>query len=325
MIDLWKRKNIPSERIQINTERFAPARIRFDTSRTVIHGTHDYQCDLMQISQFSRYTDGYKYVLVLINAYTKYVRLYPLKNKSKESLYHAFRQLVKTIPSNRRIRYLQSDKGTEFFNWLMDDFYKKHAIVHYNTHSFLKASIVERVIRTLRNMINLNMQVTGDKNWVNYLDSVAQTYNNKKHRIIGVTPQEAEISGVTPDISKRIENIGNRLHKIPMEKYKVGDIVRISKQKRLFEKETTTSNWTNEQFKIIKINSKEYPVRYYLVDYLNDPVRGYFTQYEISKVKYPGVYLIDKVIKCEKNKCLVKYLGFDDSHNTWVDKKEVLM
>lgn len=324
MIDLWRKKNIPKERIEINRERFAPFRRKFDTARTVVHGTHDYQCDLMEISQYANFNRKYKYVLVLINAYTKYLRVYPLKNKDMDTVHHAFTELMKDISPNRRMRYLQSDKGKEFINKKMKDFYKTRGIIHYCTDSEIKAAMAERVIRTLRNMINLNIRVTGEKNWIDSLNDIVKTYNNKKHRTIGVTPREAEIWGVTPDITKRIEKIGNRLRKVPKVKYEIGDVVRISKYKRLFEKETTDSNWSNEQYKIVKINSNEYPTKYYLSTYFGEPLTGYYTQHEIRKVKYPGVYLIEKVIKCVKNKCLVKYLGFDSSHNAWLNKKDVI-
>ncbi|XP_057329892.1 uncharacterized protein LOC130670500 [Microplitis mediator] len=104
-------------------------------------------------------------------------------------------------------------------------------------------------------------------------------------------------------------------------KFKVGDKVRISKYKHVFEK-GYTPNWNTEIF-TIKTVQKTNPTTYKLVDYQDKPIEGGFHAEELSKVKYPDVYLVEKIIKKRGNKLNVKWLGFDSSHNSWIEKSDL--
>ncbi|XP_044019531.1 uncharacterized protein LOC122859913 [Aphidius gifuensis] len=79
-------------------------------------------------------------------------------------------------------------------------------------------------------------------------------------------------------------------------------------------------NWTNEIFTIIKIN-KTSPVTYKLKDYQGNPIQGSFYTEKLQKVRHSDIYLIEKVLKRQGNKMYVKYLGFDSSHNQWIDNQ----
>ncbi|XP_044019464.1 uncharacterized protein LOC122859846 [Aphidius gifuensis] len=79
-------------------------------------------------------------------------------------------------------------------------------------------------------------------------------------------------------------------------------------------------NWTNEIFTIIKIN-KTSPVTYKLKDYQGNSIQGSFYTEELQKVRHSDIYLIEKVLKRRGNKMYVKYLGFDNSHNQWIDNQ----
>jgi len=52
-------------------------------------------------------------------------------------------------------------------------------------------------------------------------------------------------------------------------------------------------------------------------------LKGSFYKQELSKTQYPNDYLIEKIIKRNKNRCFVKYLGFDNSHNQWIDSDNI--
>ncbi|XP_044588800.1 uncharacterized protein LOC123267981 [Cotesia glomerata] len=105
------------------------------------------------------------------------------------------------------------------------------------------------------------------------------------------------------------------------KKFKVGDKVRITKYKHIFEK-GYTPNWTTKIFTITQVKNTN-PTTYKLIDYQNQPIEGGFYEEELSKVKYPDVYLIEKVIREHGNKLYVKWLGFDSKHNSWINKKDL--
>ena len=66
-----------------------------------------------------------------------------------------------------------------------------------------------------------------------------------------------------------------------------------------------------------------YPVPYRIKGYQNNVIKGGFYEQELFKVKYPDLYLIEKVIKRRKNQVYVNYLGFANRHNDWIDKKMI--
>ena len=93
----------------------------------------------------------------------------------------------------------------------------------------------------------------------------------------------------------------NRTRKI---KFKVGEKVRISKNKHIFEK-GYTPNWTTEIFTISEVKNTD-PVTYKLVDYQDHPIEGGFYQEDLTKVKYPDAYLVEKIVRKRGNKVFVK-------------------
>ena len=110
----------------------------------------------------------------------------------------------------------------------------------------------------------------------------------------------------------------NNLKIFKPSKIRVGDYVRISKYKNIFEK-GYTPNWTTEIFKIKSIQITN-PITYLLEDYQGDPVIGGFYEHEVMKSHFPNTYLIEKVIKTKGQQVYVKWLGFSNLHNSWINK-----
>lgn len=110
------------------------------------------------------------------------------------------------------------------------------------------------------------------------------------------------------------------IHVNNTNKFKINDYVRISKYKSLFEK-GYTPNWSTELFRIARISPTE-PVTYRLIDLNDNEIKGSFYEYELQQTKLTDVYLVEKVIRRKGNKLLVKWLGFDNSHSSWIDAKD---
>ncbi|XP_024943870.1 uncharacterized protein LOC112494811 [Cephus cinctus] len=106
-----------------------------------------------------------------------------------------------------------------------------------------------------------------------------------------------------------------------LAKFKVGDKVRISKFKHIFEK-GYTPNWTTEIFTISQVENTHL-VTYKLKDYQDHPIEGGFYEQELTRVKYPDIYLVEKVLRKRGNRLFVKWLGFDESHNTWINRSDL--
>jgi hypothetical protein len=128
---------------------------------------------------------------------------------------------------------------------------------------------------------------------------------------------------VTPTIAdKLLTTVYNRIKIAAPARFKVGDSVRVSKFKTIFEK-GYTPNWTAEVFKIVKVQ-KTNPVTYLLEDSRGNSVSGGFYEYELHRVVNPDVYLVEKVLRKRRNEVYVKWLGLDNSHNSWICNDNIL-
>ena len=104
-------------------------------------------------------------------------------------------------------------------------------------------------------------------------------------------------------------------------KYRVGDYVCISKAKQHFAK-GYMANWTEELFTIVDVHRSDPPV-YRLVDWHGDRLDDTFYEPELQKVIVPAckTYRIESELSRRNNgrEVLVKWLGYPESFNSWID------
>ena len=269
-----------------------------------------WQADLADYSKYSRDNKGYKYILAVIDAFTKFAYVEPLKTKEGVEVCAAFEKILKraTPPKN-----LHVDQGTEFYNKHFKTLMKRYDINMYSTYSHLKASIVERFLRTFKGSIEKNFHMQGTWNYVKFLQNLVNKYNNTWHRTIRTAPKNVN--------EKNEKFLLRTVYKIKRDekeaKFNPGDVVRISKFKSLFEK-GYTANWSTELFTIASRNENTNPITYNLVDGHGERILGVFYAEELQKARHPEVFLIEKVMKRKGNKEFVKWLGFDKSYNSWI-------
>ena len=115
----------------------------------------------------------------------------------------------------------------------------------------------------------------------------------------------------------------NKTSKNP--KFRIGDLVRISLKRRpIFDKSSSNTKWTEELFKIHSIN-KSNVITYKIKDLNDEIIEGIFYERELQKTKNASqVYIIEKIIRKNKNKYLVKWRGYSNDFNTWVDKDDII-
>lgn len=298
-------------------ELHRPARRTFRRRKVIVKGYNDlYQADLVEMLPYSKFNRGYRYILVVINTFSKYVWALPVKSKTGKDVTAAMKQILARNPPKN----LQTDMGREFFNKDFQDLMRQLSINHYSTFSNMKASIVERVNRTLKNKMWKQFSMQGNYKWLDILPQIVTEYNNTKHSVIGLKPAEVTKKNekqLLTQVFRQIKVIDPRL-----PKFKVGDFVRISKYRELFSK-GYTPNWSNEIFVVKKVNQTN-PITYILKDQNNQDIQGGFYKEELQKVQHPNIYLIEKVLRRKGNKVYVKWLGLDKTHNSWISKNDVL-
>ncbi|XP_018338825.1 PREDICTED: uncharacterized protein LOC108746507 [Trachymyrmex septentrionalis] len=126
---------------------------------------------------------------------------------------------------------------------------------------------------------------------------------------------------ITPAIADRLlAMIYNRVKIVVLVRYKVSDSVCVSKFKTIFDK-GYTPNWSMKVFKIIKVPQMN-PITYLLEDSRREPITGGF--YEYNCIANPDVHLVEKMLHKRRNEVYMKWLEFDNSHNSWIHKDNML-
>ena len=269
--------------------------------------------DLVDMSVYVRYNNGYKYLLTIIDIFSKYAWTVPTKTKSGKDMTDAMNSVFK---EGRVPRKLHVDQGKESYNIEFKALMQRYDITVYSTFSNLKASICERFNRTLKGKMWKQFSLRGTYKWTDIVNDLLFDYNNTMHRTIRMKPKDVTARNET----SLLRNVYgrprvNRTRKI---KFKIGEKVRISKSKHIYEK-GYTPNWTTEIFVISEVKNT-HPVTYKLVDYQDHPIEGNFYQEELIKVQYSDAYLVELIVLKRGNKVFVKWLGFDNSHNSWINE-----
>ena len=183
-------------------------------------------------------------------------------------------------------------------------FFEDHNIEIYYTHSNLKAVIIERFNRSLRELMMKSFVKSNTTVWHNILPELIKTYNNRYHITIKMKPIDVNKSN-EKHIKDTVYNY-NMMNKKP--KYMINDLVRISlKRRQLFDKPSGNIKWSEELFKIYKIN-KSNVITYQLKDMNDEIIKGIFHEKELQLSKNTsGEYVIEKILKGNnKNICKVE-------------------
>ena len=146
--------------------------------------------------------------------------------------------------------------------------------------------------------------------YIDKLDDIVNEYNNTYHRTIKMKPIDVE-NNTYINFNKEVNN------KDP--KFKVSDYVRISKYKNIFAK-GYIPNWSKEVFSKIK---NTIPGTYIINDLNGEEIIGPFYKKELQKTNQKE-FRIEKAIKRKGDKLYAKWKGYDNSFNSWINKKDLV-
>ena len=132
-----------------------------------------------------------------------------------------------------------------------------------------------------------------------------------------------EVNKSNENFIKQFSYTYNKTNKNP--KYKINDLVRVSLKRRdIFDKPTVNIKWSEKLFKIYDINISDV-IRYKLKDMNNEIIEGSFYEKELQIAKnITGEYIIAKIIKTKNNRIYVKWSGYNNSFNSWIDKNNMI-
>ena len=161
----------------------------------------------------------------VIDIYRKYPWVIPLKDKKGITNTNAFQKILDN--SNRKKSKIWADKGSEFYNSSMKSWLEKNDIEKYSTLNEGKSVIAERFITTLKIEIYKYMTSLSKSKYVDKLDDIVNKYNNTYHSTFKMKPADAKSN---THINSR-KDLNDKYHK-----FKIRDIVMISKYKNIFAK-----------------------------------------------------------------------------------------
>lgn len=295
------------------------ARRNFTRRRTIMMGIEDtLQADLVEMIPYATRNKSMKYILTVINIFSKKAFARALKNKTGPEVTKAMESILDSM--RHPIHNLHVDNGKEFYNASMKSMLRERNINMYSTFTTKKAAIVERFNRTLKSKMWKQFSYRHSYKWIDILQELVDDYNNTKHRTIKMRPNEVNKENERY-LLRTVYNSDTIWSQKKRTKFKLGDLVRMSKYKHVFSK-GYTPNWTAEIFKINRILYTE-PITYLLTDLDGNDIQGTVYQQELQLAKNSKLYLVEKIISKKGNQIYVKWLGFDDSHNSWVHEKDV--
>ena len=253
-------KNI---KIFINEIYSKGPRKSYPTNKTDVNYIDDiWSLDILDLKDYGPENNrNYRYVLVIIDNFSKYGWTIPLKNKNAQTIKDSLENIL--ISSKRKPNLIETDRGKEFYNNIFQDFLNKNNIKLYSRNSSYGAVFAERFNRTIRDLLKKIVFEQGDAKWIDILPTITKQYNNKVHSSTKLTPIQASLKKNEGFVYKNLLDKRNKIK----PKYEIGDLVTTADLKKTFSKGDTT-NWSYKLYKITEIINDTIPV--YKIDNLKE-------------------------------------------------------
>ena len=285
---------------------------------------YQFQMDLVEIQEHAKHNDNVRYLLNVIDTFTRYAFVRPLKDKKATTVLEQFKSIL--LEAKKNPYMIVMDKGTEFNNAIFRAFCAENNIKLVTPKANIHAAFIERFNRTLQIIIYKYMTEKETNRFIDMLQPLVASYNKRKHRMINMSPFEAENkpeSQININLlqAKREEKI-----KKVQPKYTVGTYVRIAKQKGKFSR-SYQEQTAQEIFKIYKIDgSKKIPLYYIETHNGDEQILGGFYSFELTPVT-TDIFRVEKVLRRRTyrgiRQLFVKWKGFDAKYNSWINENDV--
>src|SRR6266853_6926334 len=163
-----------------------PARLRYNTRPYKTAGIdQQWQADLVEMIPYEKVNNGYRYLLTVIDLFSRYAWAAPIKDKSGKEVTRAFQEI---FALGRKCERLQTDEGREFDNRHVQHLLNLENIRFFTVKSQFKAAVVERLNRTLKAKMWRYFTRMGSYKWLIILPDLLNAYNSSVHRVTGMAP-----------------------------------------------------------------------------------------------------------------------------------------
>jgi hypothetical protein len=297
-------------------------RINFSRSRYFVPTMNNlFQSDLCDMRNLAAFNDGYKFILTVIDVFSKKAWAVPLKVKTAEAVIIALENIFK----EQKPIFFQTDKGKEFTASKVQKFLKQNDVKFYTTNNpDKKAAVVERFNKTLKNKMYKYFTHASTLKYIDVLQDFLHSYNNTVHSATNVAPNNVNKNNER-DVYHYLYSGSGRYPKIKFRgkiQYSVGDTVRITRDKSTFE-QGYKSNWSREIFVVSHI-VRSFPTRYKITDLNGENIEGTFYAQELQRVEASAdtYYKINKILdergRGNSRELFVSWEGYPASFNSWI-------
>lgn len=238
-----------------------------------------HQMDLLDMTRLSAYNSNYRYLLTIIDCFSRYAFVRPVKRKTSLQVAQAIKAVYTDNPS-RLPTYAQSDFGGEFVGPEVQALLKQMNISWYHVPGIIKGSYVERFNRTFRRIISKAVFGMGRARYLSILQDLVSLYNRRNHRAIGMAPQDVSEEN---EAALWARLYGDTVSYKAVFKFKIGDIVKILRKKGIFDKEAVPT-WSKENYEVLYCRATK-PPTYKIYDPRSQSVvRKSYYQQELQKI-----------------------------------------
>lgn len=318
---------------------------RFKRSRIIVEGIDSqWDGDLMDVRNISKYNQNYQYILVMQDVFSRFIFTSPLKRKTASAVITALKSI---FAQGRQPQILRTDKGSEFKNRWVTEYLKKQGIHQMFTQNETKSNFAERSIQNLNNRMSRMFAHKQSYKYLEELSKITKGINNTPSRPLGgIAPSavnktnEDEVRlnsylvrtktklGKASKQNSDKKKKSSRKRKPSLYKFKVNDKVRITHLKTPFLREYS-EKWTGEIFIVSHRYMRDGIPVYKLIDYANEPLLGtYYTQeLQLMSNLDNKEWKINKILKKRtingKTEVLVSWLNWPSKFNSWLPKSAI--
>ena len=280
---------------------------------------YQYGVDLIDFSAYKNYNNGKKWILILIDVFSKKIYVRALKSKAGLEVSLSLDEILKKMPHKPRL--ISADLGTEFWNSNVRKVLKKYGVHLFLTQGVKKNAVVERVNKTFEELIWTLFDTSRNRKYVHQLQKIAESYNEAIHSRTKMPPNKVNYLNAHV-VYKNLYNHLPSKRKKP--KFKQGDVVRIALLRPEFSKKFEQkwgravfkihgkpyypSGGVYPMYKIVELDGTLLPGKYYEKELLKLNEKHYLTNF-----KFPY-----EIIRKDKKGTYVKWLGYDKKYNSYL-------
>ena len=293
--------------------------------------------DLIEMGDLAEWNDQYRYIIAVIDSFSKFLWATPLKNKTADSTAAALKNFIEN--QNFRTLQLYSDGGREFTGSPFQSILKKYKIKHrICTSEEFHCPFIERANRSLKEKIFQALTAGYSRRWIDILPKIVDTYNKTKHSTSGASPEDLmkNLPELYLAVLKKLKPPGKSDRKTapPKYRFKTGDLVRILKRRDgALQSKGYLPRFGWEIFKVKKRANDRSEDMHSVPAYVLEDLKGeeienaLFYEDELSLVNPTQLNLpmpIEQVLERKGDRLKVWFKGFPKDEAVWISRKQIV-